>query len=132
LRFASFCMVCGALMAMRVAALHRFERANRKPGTLVEGFPYVLGRPDLMVVLAMLLLVAAFCMNFSVFVSARAVTVFGVGSSGFGLLSSMLAIGSVAGALASARRKKPRAILLLASVFLLAVLFTVAALMPTY
>jgi len=47
-------------------------------------------------------------MNFAVFVSSMAVTVFGTGSGGFGLLSSLLAIGSVAGALASARRDKPR------------------------
>jgi MFS family permease len=80
----------------------------------------------------MLFLVATFVMNFSVFVSTMAVTVFAAGASGFGLLSSMLAIGSVAGALAAARREKPRGILLLASVSLLAVLFTAAALMPTY
>jgi MFS family permease len=38
----------------------------------------------------------------------------------------------VMGALASARREKPRAMLLLASALLLAFLFTGAALMPTY
>ena len=49
------------------------------------------GRPDLIAVLAMLFLVAAFVLNFSVYVSSMAVTVFGAGSGGFGLLSSMLA-----------------------------------------
>jgi MFS family permease len=44
----------------------------------------------------------------------------------------MLAIGSVTGALAAARRAKPRGILLLASAVLLAVLFSTAAVMPTY
>ena len=107
-------------------------RSARKPGSLVEGFRYVRGRPDLVVVLTMLFLVATFVMNFAVFVSSMAVTVFGTGSGGFGLLSSMLAIGSVTGALASARREKPRAILLLASALLLAILFTGAAVMPTY
>jgi MFS family permease len=61
-----------------------------------------------------------------------AVTVFGTGPGGYGLLSSMLAIGSVTGALFSARREKPRAILLLASAFLMSLGLTAAALMPTY
>ena len=132
LNAASFGGVIASLVAIRVAQLHRHERAARKPGSLVEGFRYVRGRPDLMAVLTMLFLVATFSMNFAVFVSTMAVTVFGASASGFGLLSSMLAIGAVTGALASARREKPRAILLLAAAFALALLFPAAALMPTY
>jgi predicted MFS family arabinose efflux permease len=71
-------------------------------------------------------------MNFRVFVSSMAVTVFGTGAGGFGLLSSMLAVGSVSGALSSASREKPRETLLLASALLLAACFTIAATMPTY
>jgi MFS family permease len=132
LNFVSFGAVLGSLLAMRIAELNRQGRAGRKPGSLVEGFRYVRSRPDLVVVLSMLFLVATFGMNFAVFVSSMAVTVFGTGSSGFGLLSSMLAIGAVSGALGSARREKPRAILLLASALLLGFIFTAAALMPTY
>ena len=128
----TFAAVLGALFAIRVDDLHRHERAVRKPGRLVEGFRYVRGRPDLVVVLTMVLLVSAFCANFAVFVSSMAVTVFGTGAGGFGLLTSMLAVGAVAGALASARREAPRAALLLASVVLLAICFTAAAAMPTY
>ena len=128
----SFGAVIASLAGMRVAELHRQERAARQPGSLVAGFRYVRGRPDLMIVFTMLFLVATFVMNFAVFVSSMAVTVFGTGSGGFGLLSSMLAIGAVAGALGSAHREKPRAILLLASVLLLGIFFTAAALMPSY
>ena len=132
INFASFAAVLISLAVMRVAALHRSERMARKGGGMVEGFRYVRARTDLMAVLTMLFLVATFAMNFAVFVTGMAVTVFGADSRGFGVLSSMLAIGSVTGALASARRAKPRAILLLASAFLLGILFTIAALMPTY
>lgn len=132
LNFVSFGAVIGALLAMRIAELRRHERAARKPGSLVEGFRYVRGRPDLMVVLTMLFLVATFGMNFAVFVSSMAVTVFGASAGGFGLLSSMLAIGAVTGALASARREKPRSILLLASALSLGIVFSAAAVMPTY
>jgi MFS family permease len=132
INFASFGAVILSLATMRAGELHRQERAARKPGSLVEGFRYVRGRPDLVAVLTMLFLMAAFAMNFAVFVSSMAVTVFETGAGGFGMLSSMLAVGAVTGALASARREKPRAILLLASAFLMGILFIVAALMPTY
>ena len=124
--------VLAALAAMRQAELHSHERATRKPGSLIEGFRYVRGRPDLVAVLLMLFLFATFGMNFAVFVSAMAVTVFGTGPGGFGALSSMLAVGSVAGALFSARREKPRAILLLASAFFMGIGLAAAAAMPTY
>lgn len=129
---ATYGAVLLALWAMRVEELHRHARAALNTGGFVAGVRYVAGRPDLVAVLTMLLLVATFCLNFSVFVSAMAVTVFQTGAGGFGLLSSMLAVGAVTGALGSARREKPRAILLLFSAVLLAVFFGVAAAMPTY
>jgi MFS family permease len=128
----SFVAVLAALFALRVKDLHRSERAARKLGGFVEGFLYVRDRADLVAVLTMLFLVATFCLNFAVFISAMAVTVFGADASGFGLLSSMLAVGSVVGALVSASREKPRAMLLLGSSALIAITFTLAAVMPTY
>lgn len=124
--------VLASLWAMREQELHRHERAARKAGGFIEGFRYVSGRAELMAVLTMLFLVATFVMNFAVFVSTMAVTVFGTGAGGFGLLTSMLAVGSVTGALSSARREKPRAILLLATAALFVVLFTIAATVPSY
>lgn len=129
---ATFAAVLASLWAMRVEELHRHEHAARKTGGFVEGLRYVRGRPDLVAVLTMLLVVATFCLNFSVFVAAMAVTVFATGAGGFGLLSSMLAVGAVAGALGSAHREKPRAILLLFAAVLLAIFFSIAAVMPTY
>src|SRR5688572_9885992 len=102
--FATFGAVLVALWSIRVDDLHRHARAARKSGGLIEGFRYVRGRPDLVVVLTMVFMVATFCVNFAVFVSSMAVTVFGTGAGGFGLLTSMLAVGAVAGALAAARR----------------------------
>jgi MFS family permease len=128
----SFAGVLWALFALRVHELHRHERTLGKPSGFLEGFRYVGARPELLAVMTMLLLVAMFCMNFAVFVSTMAVTVFGTGSGGFGLLSSMLAIGSMTGALFSARREKPRSMLLLASAFMLVICFSIAAAMPTY
>ena len=129
---ASFVAVIAALLAMRVHDLHRKERAVRKPGSFVEGLRYVRGRPDLVAVLAMLFLMMTFGINFPVFVSAMAVNVFHADSHAFGALSSMLAIGSVAGALFAAHREAPRQSLLLGATLTFGVGLAIAALMPTY
>ena len=129
---ASFVAVIAALVALRVEDLHRRERAAPKAGALLEGFRYVRGRPELKTVLWMVFLIMTFGINFPVFVSAMAVKVFHAESHEFGVLSSMLAIGSVSGALFAAHRDKPRASFLLASTFVFGVGLVVAALMPTY
>jgi MFS family permease len=77
------------------------------PSRLADGARYVAGRPDLMVTFAMVFLIGAFGMNFPIFASTMALE-FGQGADGFGLLSSILAIGSLAGALLAARRDRAR------------------------
>ena len=129
---ASFVAVIASLAFLRVGELHRKERAVRKVGSLLEGFAYVRDRPRLLTVLAMLFLIMTFGINFPVFVSTMAVRVFHAGSHEFGLLSSMLAIGSVTGALFAAGREKPRAILLLVAAASFGIALGLAAAMPSY
>jgi MFS family permease len=129
---ASFVAVIAALVALRVDELHRKDRAARKAGGFLEGFRYVRSRPELKTVLWMLFLIMTFGINFPVFVSAMAVKVFNASSHEFGVLSSMLAVGSVTGALLAASRDKPRALLLLVSTFFFGLGLALAALMPTY
>jgi MFS family permease len=128
----SFVAVLCALGFLRVEALHRRERAARKAGGILEGFRYVRARPELKTVLWMLFLIMTFGINFPVFVSAMAVKVFHAQSHEFGVLSSMLAIGSVSGALFAARRETPRASFLLTSAGIFGAGLALAALMPTY
>jgi len=129
---ASFVAVIVALSALRVHELHRKERAVRKAGSFIEGFRYVRRRPDLLTVLGMLFVIMTFGINFPIFVSTMAVTTFHAGSGEFGLLTSMLAIGSVTGALFSARRERPRVSFLLAGSSIFGVGLMIAAAMPTY
>src|SRR6185503_11271685 len=129
---ASFVAVIAALVALRVENLHHRDRAAPGPGAMLEGFRYVRERPELKTVLWMVFLIMTFGVNFPVFVSAMAVKVFNAESHEFGVLSSMLAIGSVSGALFAAHREKPRASFLLASTFVFGVGLAIAALMPTY
>lgn len=129
---ASFVAVIVALTLLRVHELHRKDRAVRKVGSLLDGFGYVRKRPQLITVLAMLFVVMTFGINFPIFVSTMAIGAFHAGSREFGLLTSMLAIGSVTGALLAAGREKPHAMLLLAAAAAFGVSLGLAALMPTY
>ena len=104
---ASFVAVLCSLGFLRVSELHRSRRAVRTRGSLAEGFRYVWKRPDLKAVLLMLFLIGTFGLNFPIFISTMSVTVFHAGASQYGLLTSIMAIGSVAGALLAARRAKP-------------------------
>lgn len=101
---ASFGAVLAALGLLRVRELRHAARAPRAKGGFVEGLRYVRGRPDLMTILLMLFLIGTFGMNFPMFTSTMAVMVFHVDARGFGLLSSILAFGALAGALAAAAR----------------------------
>ena len=127
---ASFAAVLTALSCLRVHELRASLRGPR--GRLLDGFRYVWARPDLKAMLLMMFIVATFGLNFPIFISKMAVDVFHVGSDQFGLLSSMLAIGSVSGALLSASRARPRADLLWAGAGLFGVGCALAALMPAY
>ena len=128
----SFIAVIAALALLRVKDLHRKERGRASPGGVLEGFRYVRARPELATVLWMLFLVMTFGINFPVFVSAMAVQTFHAASHEFGLLNSMLAVGSVTGALFAAKRPTPRASFLLTSALVFGVGLGIAALMPTF
>jgi MFS family permease len=129
---ASFAAVIGSLCLLRVHELHASARAARARGSLAEGFRYVLKRPDLKAIMLMLFLVGTFGMNFPIFISTMAVTVFHAGASQYGLLTSMMAIGSVAGALLAARRAKPQIALLFVGAAVFGFGFALAAVMPNY
>ncbi len=128
----SFAAVLLSLCLLRVDQLHHSSRAVRTPGSLAEGFRYVWRRPDLKAILLMLFLFGTFGLNFPIFISTMSVTVFHAGASQFGLLTSTMAIGSVAGALLAARRAKPRLSLLLIGSAVFGVGCMLAAVMPTF
>jgi MFS family permease len=129
---ASFVAVLCSLFFLRVDQLHRGVKTNRGRGGLADGFRYVWRRPDIKAILAMLFLIGTFGINFPIFISTMAVGVFHAGASQFGLLTSMMAIGSVAGALLSARREKPGMSVIVAAAAIFGFGFCIAAVMPSY
>src|ERR671912_759250 len=128
---ASFAAVLVALACLRIAELRPNAR-DRVRGSFTEGIRYVWQRPDLMAMLVMLFLVGTFGLNFPIFISTMAIGVFHVDARGFGLLSSCMAIGTVAGALWSAGREQPRFSLLLSGAVVFGIGCTLAAIAPGY
>ncbi|VTZ26423.1 MFS transporter [Methylocella tundrae] len=129
---ASFVAVLISLAFLRLAELRPNARAHRAKGSFTEGFRYVWGRPDLKAVLVMLFLIGTFGLNFPIFISTMAVSVFHADARGYGLLSSIMAIGTVAGALLGANRSKPRFGLLPAGAGVFGLGCTLAAIAPNY
>ena len=104
---ASFVGVLLALALLRRSEFEVFTRPKRGNG-LRDGIQYVRKRPDILLVMVMVFLMGTFGFNFSVFLATMARIEFGRDADVFGVLSSVLAIGSVAGALLTARRERPR------------------------
>jgi len=129
---ASFVAVLASLLLMRPGALHPRDRTARRSGGFMEALRYVGGRPDLRALLVMLFLFGSLGLNFPVFISSMAVTVFHVGAQGFGLLTSAMAVGTVTGALLAARRERPAVPLIVGGAALFGVGYTLAALAPSY
>ncbi|HEY6081732.1 MAG TPA: MFS transporter [Polyangiaceae bacterium] len=130
LNAASFAAVLCSISLLRPAELHAKQRAAWSRGGLLEGFRYVWQRRDLRTVLLMLFLIGTFGFNFPIYVSTMSVSIFKEGSSELGLLTSSMALGSVAGALLSARREQPRLVLLLSGAAVFGLGLSLAALAP--
>jgi MFS family permease len=104
----SFGAVLLSMYLLRVQELRTNARASSGPGGFIEGLRYVWARPDLRSIVVMLFLMGTFGFNFPVFISTMAVNVFHTDARGFGLLSSIMAIGTMTGALLAAGREKPK------------------------
>jgi MFS family permease len=129
---ASFVAVLISLAFLRTAELHPNARARRARGSFTEGFRYVWGRADLKAILLMLFLIGTFGLNFPIFISTMAVGVFHTDARGYGFLSSIMAIGTVAGALLGAGHDRPMFGRLLVSAAIFGLGCTLAALAPDY
>ncbi len=121
-----------ALRSMRVEELHPASISARGQGGIREGLRYVWGRPELVAILTVVFFAGAFGLNFQIFNAIMATAEFDKGAGEFGLLGSVLAIGSLAGALSVARREVVRVRLVLISAGLFGVTVVIAGLMPTY
>lgn len=128
----SFAGVLLSLVLIRRDQLVAAPRLRKARGQIRDGIRYVRSRSDLVVALVMVFIVGTFGFNFPIFISTMSTLEFGQGATQFGLLSSILAAGAVAGSLLAARREKVRlAVVLLASAGF-GVACVLAALAPGY
>ena len=100
----SFVAVLVALGLMRGRDLIRQPLAPRGPGQLREGLKYVRRTPALLWPIVLVFFVGTFGYNFAIILSAYTKDIFNSGADVFGLLNTVMAAGSVAGALVAARR----------------------------
>jgi MFS family permease len=130
---ASTIAVIAGLVAMRGDELHRATRLGRAKGQLREGLRYVRGRADLVATMILVFVIGTFGLNFQLTAALMARDVFGRGAGSYGLLSAMLAVGSLVGALLSTRRTaRPRQRFLLAAALGFGLLEVGVGLMPSY
>jgi MFS family permease len=127
----TFVFVIVALLMLRRNELRPAPLAKARGG-IREGFRYVRDRGDIQLVMLLVFVLGTFGMNFQITMALMATKVFDKGAGEFGLLGSIMAVGSLTAALLSARRKTPRLRVLLLSLVGFTVAATVAAAAPTY
>ena len=103
----SYLVVIASLLAVREADFFISERKETQ-GNIREGIRYVSARPDLYVIMLVVFFIATFGLNFQIYNALMATTVFSKGPADFGLLGTYIAIGSLSGALISARMERFR------------------------
>ncbi|MEU0738259.1 MFS transporter [Streptomyces sp. NPDC006134] len=127
----SFVAPLTGLLLMRARELHVVERAPRGKGQLREGLRYVAGRPELTWTIVLVGFIGTFGFNFPVFLSAFADDVFHAGAGEYSLFNTLMAVGSLTGALLAARRGNARLRVLIVAAVAFGVLEIVAALSPS-
>ncbi|MFG3658363.1 MFS transporter [Streptomyces sp. NPDC047706] len=122
-------LTCMALM--RTRELHAVERAPRGKGQLREGLRYVAGHPELVWPIVLVGFFGTFALNFPVHLSAYANDVFDAGAGVYSLFNTLVAAGSLAGALLTARHESARRRLPFIAALVFGVVEIAAAAAPT-
>ncbi|MEZ5091298.1 MFS transporter [Nocardioides sp.] len=121
-----------ALRRMDPALLDSPEPSPRMPGAIREGFAYVRGRPDLLLILGIVGFTGTFGLNFQMTSALMATEVFDRGPTAYGLLGTFMAVGSLAGALVAARRERVRHRLVVGAALVFGAIEIGAGLAPSY
>lgn len=128
----TYLVVILALLRMRESDFFIQEKKVTQ-GTVREGLKYALARPDLYVVMLVVFFVATFGLNMQIFNALMATKEFGKGPASYGLLGTYVAIGSLTGALISARLERfRRTIFVIKGGVAFSLAITLLSIAPTY
>jgi MFS family permease len=103
----SYLFVIAALLNLNEKGFFHQDRP-KSDGSIREGIAYAKARPDIYVVMLMVFFLATFGLNFQIFNALMATQEFGLGPASFGLMGTFIAVGSLAGAIGSARLERFR------------------------
>ena len=128
----SYGAVLIALGAMDQSELHPSVREPRQKGQILDAVRYLRGRPDLLLIFSIVFFTGTFGLNFQMTSALMATQVFDKGATEYGILGSIMAIGSLTGALLAARRTRIRLRLVVGAALTFGVVEIAAGLMPSY
>ncbi len=122
-----------ATLRMRPAEMFRETHAERPEARIREGLRYVRQREDLIVPMVLIFVIGLLGFNFQLTLPVLAKNVFQVGPGQFGLLTTALAAGALAGALASSsRRSRPGVYTVIGSATAFGLLETLVGFGPSF
>jgi MFS family permease len=121
-----------ALALLDGARLHAAALVPRGPGQILAGVAYVRGRPDLLLILAVVFFAGTFGLNFQMTSALMATEVFDKGATEYGLLGTFMAVGSLVGSLVAAGRVRVRHRLVVGAAVAFGALEIAAGLAPSY
>ncbi|MGA0052023.1 MAG: MFS transporter [Candidatus Nanopelagicaceae bacterium] len=128
----SYLVVIIALINIRESELF-IEEKKSSSTKIREAMAYVAARPDILAVMITVFFATSFGLNFNIFNTMMATQVFDKGAAEYGALGSILAVGSLSGAIISARLEKKRGprFVMIGSMIFSAVLI-ISAFAPNY
>ena len=115
----SYIFVLGGLFLIKESDLF-IEHEPKAVAKISEAIRYVRSRKDIVAVMVTVFFTATFGLNFQIFNALMATKEFGKGAASYGSMGSVVAIGSLSGALLSAKLDKkhgPRFVMFFASLF---------------
>ncbi|MDR1853270.1 MAG: MFS transporter [Propionibacteriaceae bacterium] len=111
----SFIAVIGSLAMQHTDELHAPKPVAREKGAIRAGIKYVANRPRIVLLMFTVFMLGTFGMNFQITNLLMATQVYGAGSEEFGMLGTIMAIGSLSAGLLAAKRTNPRLRLIMIS-----------------
>lgn len=124
----------GVILALATLDRKQLTRTTRTPGSggIIAGLRYIRTQPYIILILVIAAAMGLFGLNYQMTNVMMAGMVFGKGASEFGILGTVMAIGTLAASLLAARRKRPRLLVIMTSMGIFILVTLASAIAPTF